>query len=300
MRVLLFSLISSVVCAADAPSLVFVSDRGGDNVIWRMGADGTDPVQLTSSPPSAMGDQIPDVSWNGKEIAFTTYRFGGWKIATMGADGRNIRRVANNPSGSVYEWSPTWSPNGKQFLFVRFRANPGIYLANRDGSNQVRLTDNSGDRYQEKTEQPRWLPDGRHFLYVKKVNGAYDVFSRALKGGEARNITNNRYYEISPSVSPDGRLLTFYSNRDGVFDLYVCDMSGKNVRRLIQHTGNPKKYVPQESIYQLSASWSPDGKHIAHVGLKDGRLQIFVVDMDGGVKQLTSKGNNTSPKWTTQ
>src|SRR3712207_7816311 len=37
------------------------------------------------------------------------------------------------------------------------------------------------------------------------------------------------------------------------------------------------------------ASWSPDGRHIVSVGLKDGNRELFVMDADGRSEEHTSE-----------
>ena len=52
--------------------LVFVSDRSGEETIWSMLPDGSNPLQLTTQPPRGMGDQAPDLSRDCRQVAFTT------------------------------------------------------------------------------------------------------------------------------------------------------------------------------------------------------------------------------------
>ena len=91
--------------------------------------------------------------------------------------------------------------------------------------------------------------------------------------------------------------ITFMSNRDGNYEIYVMDDDGKNQRRL---TDNPN--------FDLSPSWSPDGKRIVFSSDRDGHVhvmhgwptyEIYVMDADGGNPQnLTNDPNNdASPSW---
>ena len=47
-----------------------------------------------------------------------------------------------------------------------------------------------------------------------------------------------------------------------------------------------------------SPTVSPDGRKIAFTSRRDGKNQIYVVDLDGGnVRQLTTEGSNDLADW---
>jgi len=92
--------------------------------------------------------------------------------------------------------------------------------------------------------------------------------------------------------------IAFISDRDGNYEIYVMDADGENQQRL---TNNPK--------FDISPSWSPDGKRIVFMSDRDGHVidnipglpifEIYVMDADGGNQQnLTNDPkNDASPSW---
>jgi len=70
--------------------IAFHSDRDGNQDIYVMNADGTNPTRLTSDPAS---DRVPAWSPDGTKIAFDSRRDGNFEIYVMNADGTNPTRL---------------------------------------------------------------------------------------------------------------------------------------------------------------------------------------------------------------
>lgn len=83
----------------------------------------------------------------------------------------------------------------------------------------------------------------------------------------ARQLTNHRkegnFYNSSPALSPKGEKLAFLSDRDGVFSLYLMDLSTPDhrVRKLVSSQRSPD--FEELNILTPGISWSPDGRYLA-------------------------------------
>ena len=72
-----------------------------------------------------------------------------------------VRSIKESPP--FYDTDPSWSPDGSRIAFVSYRDGnrPEIYVMNRDGSGQIRLTDNPAIDH-----SPSWSPDGSRIAFV--------------------------------------------------------------------------------------------------------------------------------------
>ena len=89
------------------------------------------------------------------------------------------------------------------------------------------------------------------------------------------------------SWAPDGRWITYNSNKDGAPDIYV-----RNVKTDIEHR------LTFHGSRDIWPSWSPNGKWIAFISERGGEMDIYRMDADGGnVKRLTNQGLCKRPAW---
>ena len=99
--------------------------------------DGTNIIQLTDNEAE---EWHPEVSPDGKQIAFMSDRDGNYEIYIMNMDGSNQKRLTNN---DVDDWYPSWSPDGSQLMFSsKTDGINNIYVMNKDGSSVKKIIAN--------------------------------------------------------------------------------------------------------------------------------------------------------------
>src|SRR5688572_16528470 len=86
-------------------------------------------------------------------------------------------------------------------------------------------------------------------------------------------------YNVSPAVSPDGRLVAFFSTRDltGV-DLFVADALTGKVHGKLAAPGVATHFDALSFLYS-AGSWSPDAKQLAFVTYSNGDNEIDLLDV---------------------
>jgi hypothetical protein len=131
----------------DGSRFVFLRYRrenppGGQQVaIYAENIDGTGLRQLTSYGYAAP-HEVAWAQWSpdGTKIISET-AVGG--LFTVRPDGTDLRQL-NLPvgTGNYFAFQPHWPPDGTRIIFsMRINGTEGIYAANPDGSNVVRVTD---------------------------------------------------------------------------------------------------------------------------------------------------------------
>jgi Tol biopolymer transport system component len=100
----------------DGRTILFVSDRDGNDEIYSRPADGSGvATRLTDNPRN---DWVPAVSPDGTKVAFVSDRSGEPEIWVMAIDGSNPVDLSNNPFGSDGTWSLAWSPDGTSIAYA--------------------------------------------------------------------------------------------------------------------------------------------------------------------------------------
>src|SRR3954465_9378141 len=92
-------------------------------------------------------------------------------------------------------------------------------------------------------------------------------------------LSRSNDYNLSPSLSPDGKLVAFFSSRDlfGI-DLFLADaQTGKVIKKLI--SAQSDRHIDAISFINSSGDWSPDGSKFAFVTYANGDNQVAVIDV---------------------
>ncbi len=311
------------------------------------------PVRLTHH---IARDLQPAYSPDRKKIAFNSNRDGFPAIYLMNADGSDLRKISNDllDSGSA-SWSAdgtkirfgakdgiyevnidgsgltkllnvlgTLSPDGKKIVMIKSliagsQAGVEIFVANADGSNPIRLTNNHS-----LDVDPSWSPDGRRIVFTCFPDGFVEGESNnaeiCVMGADGSNLvrlTNHPALDKVPAWSPDGTRIAFHSPRGCKSGeaIHVMNADGSNVMQLTecQNFEGPGIWSPDSKrliyasdrdgnaeIYSINADpshqtnltrhlaedsepvWSHDGKKIAFISNRDGKDSLFVMDASGG------------------
>lgn len=188
---------------SDGRYIVFVSSRGGDAAhIWRMDADGQNPLQLTKDYDA---QYFYDITTDGKRIFYaTSNEQKQMTTRQVSINGGESSGIADNylTSGSI-----AVSPDGKllmRYVYLSGQQQPwkfGIFPL--EGGEPLQLTDTPAYR-----NFVRWSPDGKAFLYIKP--GTAQIWREPLDGSSPVmlfDLKNGRLFNFA--VSPDYKQIVF-------------------------------------------------------------------------------------------
>jgi hypothetical protein len=94
--------------------------------------------------------------------------------------------------------------------------------------------------------------------------------------------TGGGRYNVGPRVSPDGRLVAFFSERNRfAVDLFLAEAdTGRIVRRLTTSTNDP--HFDSLQFLASAGAWSPDGRRLAIAAVRSGRPVLALIDVTNG------------------
>lgn len=106
-------------------------------------------------------------------------------------------------------------------------------------------------------------PSGKRALFEARG----DIFSVPQENGIVRNLTHSSgIAERYPSWSPDGKLIAYWSDRTGEYELTIRNADNTGEEQTLTRLGPGYRYIPQ---------WSPDSKKILWI---DQTMRIWVYD----------------------
>ena len=258
--------------SADGLELYFSSTRSGGSGIydlWVVTRETTDddwsmPVNLGSTVNSSAVDVGPNISADGLSLYFSSTRDGGYggediyvatRTTTEGPWGEpvNLGSIVNGPNADA---EPSISGDGLSLYFHSMRDDgygiTDIYVttkANKDDEWETPVNLGSTINSSDWDWAPEVQTDGLSLIFGSDRPGGfgdYDIYvsTRPTKDnpwGEPFNLgsaVNTSDQEARPSISADGRVLYFYSNRSrgiGGYDLWqvsiepVVDLNGDGI-----------------------------------------------------------------------
>lgn len=209
------------------------------------------------------------------------------EIYMMDFDGKNVTQLtthggiaispAMSQDGHFLVYSLILNTNGKRnnnLYLMDLRTKESHIISSKDGINSGAI----------------FLPGGKSIALTLTISGNAEIYEMDLDGQNLRKITNHFASDVDPSVTYDGKLMTFLSDRPGKAMIYTMDPSGeeKNVKRI--------SFVGQ---FNATPRFSPDGKEIVFSSWLDNSFDIFRIGSDGsGLSRLTKDfGSNEDPSY---
>jgi TolB protein len=165
-------------------------DDTGDCVLQNdLGIVNADGTGVTTFNAPLTTETYPAWHPDGSRIAFNLDS----TIATIKPDWSG--RTTIIPAGE----DPDWAPDGSKIAYSRIVNYPNveIFVADADGGNEVRLTNNTF-----LDALPAWSPDGKKIAFESNEGGDLEIFVMNSDGTGRTQVTNNSAVDGFPDWQP--------------------------------------------------------------------------------------------------
>jgi Tol biopolymer transport system component len=253
--------------------IVFQTNRDGNQEIYSMKTDGSNPLRLTNN---STFDGEPSFGAAGSKVVFTSLRDGNAEIYIMNPDGTDQKRLTTSLGDDTH---PALSPDGTKVAFISSRAGGlELFVMNADGTNPKQLTFTASSEF-----TPSFSPDGTKILYSGYDGNDPEVYVIDVDGSNNVNVTNNTKDDRNPSFSPDGTKIVYevYDNANLNFDIGVMNADGTGQTNITNTIAS----------YDTAPSYSPDGQHITYTS--NGEVWLMTYGGDGAIA-ITDSGTNVA------
>jgi TolB protein len=237
--------------------------------------------------PSIFNSKIVFVSdrSSSKEITKELY--------LMDFDGRRVEKLTNFDSVVI---SPAISPDNSKIMFSLIAPKKEIsknkvrYIKNID----LKILDLKDKSVETVSARPGmnsgaiFSASGDLIYLTLSYTGNADIYEMNLSSGKMRKITSHYGDDVDPSITNDGSLMTFLSNRPGRAHIYTLDpnQTEKDIKRI--------SFVGK---FNATPRFSPDGKEIVFSSWVDSSFDLYRISSDGNnLSRLTKDfGSNEEP-----
>lgn len=228
---------------------------------------------------------VSDRTSRGKDVQKELY--------LMDFDGRRVEKLTDFHSVVI---SPAVAPDNSKIMFSLIASKREI------SRNKVRTIKNIDlkvydlvtKRFSTVSERPGinsgaiYTGRGNQVYLTLSFGGNADIYEMDLGTHKMRKVTTHYADDVDPSVTQDGSLMTFLSNRSGRAHIYTMDpaQAEKDVKRI--------SFVGQ---FNATPRFSPDGKEIVFSSWVYNSFDLYRISSEGNnLSRLTKNfGSNEEP-----
>lgn len=263
----------------------------------------TEVGQALIGNPKEPGEMnvAPAISPDGKWVAFFARR-GLFTVDLFVADA-NTGQVVKKLTGpnadphfdalSFVSASGSWSPDAKKLAFISFE----------QGDNRVTIFD-VNSRNEERSiavkgvgaiSDAAWSPDGASIAIAGMAGGISDLYLIDVKTGAVRKLTDDRYAELHPAWSPDGKTLAFTTDRGPETNFETLRYGRMNIALMDVASGQVRPLQIFSGAKHINPQFTPDGRQIYFVSDREGFSDIYRLDLASNqVFQVTRTSTGVS------
>jgi eukaryotic-like serine/threonine-protein kinase len=253
-----------------------------DDSIWVSGASGENAHSVASAGSTQWRYTEPRFSPDGRQIAFLKRVNGPYgELAVADLASGTVRQLTNDGALAL---SPAWSQDSRYIYFASSRGGTmNIWKIRANGGEPQQITSGQGDDAELDVSS-----DGKKIvLSTWRTNGniaRFDLDAKDIQQTPKSLTTDPARNQLAPAYSPDGKLLTYFSNLKGAEreDIWISNADGSNPVELVQ-----------DDRVNVFPCFAPDGQTVIFQAYADVRSGMTVrssgefrsVPVSGGITQ---------------
>lgn len=237
-------------------------------------------VQFISSIPLA----VFSVSQNGVMVYQTGDAEPGGFMRWRGRDGEPIETVGEAAPFGDFQLSPD-----EKDVCIEINddalSTADLWIYDFETNIRTRFTFDPSNDY-----DPVWSPDGSEIIFCSDRTGQYDLYRKAVTGGEdERRVYESAGEKHAYDWSPDGRYVLFQeTDSTQVTSVWALDLEQGKASRVTE----PGTHTTRRP------SFSPDGRWVVYAATEGTRRPVYVQSFpNAGRKWQVSSGDGIHPRW---
>ncbi|MFA6027555.1 MAG: hypothetical protein WC752_01380 [Patescibacteria group bacterium] len=208
----------------------------GTFMVCMINSDGTDSMVVDENSVTINHQ----VSWspNGNKIIYSAqdYTTGSLLsyIYTANKNGKNVSDMTPAYFNLPISGYASYSPDNSKIVFEGEDSlgNHNIYIMDANSTNPVSLTTNN------KSYEPRFSPNSKRIVFVKKVKSNYRLFTMKKNGNDVKRLKKLKGEARTPAYTPNGKkiIFSFKKSTDSDFEIYSLRLKDKKLKRLTNNS----------------------------------------------------------------
>jgi len=274
---------SSAKWSPDGKRIAFTASSGEETEIFMYWAGSGKVAKITQLPYSPSS-----LSWSndGKHIAFTMF---------VPEDAPISAEIPSKPEGAEWAAEPRMTDrlkheaDGKGYIKAGFNH---IFLIPSDGGAVRQLTSGSFDH----SGTLSWSPDNRSILFSGNRNEDWEydfrnseVYRLDVISGEISALTSRKGPDLSPRISPNGKLIAYVGFEDKVQAHQTTRL------HLMSADGSDQRILSSELDRNVSdIVWDKEGKGLYFLFDDRGNTKIGYITTSGKFTKMTDNVGGTT------